>query len=50
MLLRLINGTDLRKVDSGLKMFDRTHLVLASGKLVLLQKTKYVASVRPDQS
>ena len=33
-----------------LENVDRTHLVLASGKLVLLQKTKYVASVRPDQN
>ena len=35
MLLRLINGTAQRKVNSVLENVDRTHLVLASGKLVL---------------
>ena len=30
-----INGAGLRKVDSGLKKIDQTHIVLASGKLVL---------------
>ena len=38
MLLRLINGADKMKVNSGLKNVAPTHLVLASGKLVL-QKT-----------
>ena len=35
MLLRLINGTAQRKVNSVIENVDRTHLVLASGKLVL---------------
>ena len=35
MLLRLINSAALGKMGSGLKFFYQTHLVLASGKLVL---------------
>ena len=35
MLLRLINGAVWRKVDSGLKIVDQTHIALASGKLVV---------------
>lgn len=34
ILLRLMNGAVWRKVDSGLKIVDQTHIALASGKLV----------------
>ena len=37
MLLSLINSTVQRNVVSGLRMLDRSHLILASGKLVLHQ-------------
>ena len=35
MLLRLVNGAVWRKVDSGLKIVDQTHIALASAKLVV---------------